>query len=86
MSWDAGTARRADLQQRDSAYPLGFDLQQALQGEKSFEDALRIVEPVNADHDSHVGSEPMSLAQPCAALVRGGQPVRPESGHSIEIG
>src|SRR5207245_6021858 len=48
---DRRSRRRGDLNERESSDPARMDLQEARDGAEALFDALRVVEPVDADAD-----------------------------------
>ena len=65
---DAGARRRADLHEREAADPLRLELEQALDRAEALEDALGVVDPVDADADRDVVGDRVARADGGAAL------------------
>jgi len=59
---DDRPARRRDLNEGKLADPLGLQLEQSFDGEKSLDDALGVVQAVDTDPDQPIGSHRMTLA------------------------
>ena len=79
--------RRGDLDEREPADPVRLALEQALDGVEALEDALRVVEAVDADAEPVVARQVEAHAHALARLVdRDVRVASGAGGHSIEIG
>ena len=79
--------RRGDLDERELPDPLRLQLEQALDRAEALDDALGVVEAVDADAERVVRRQVVTLRARRAALRRPACAIRPAAGgHSIEIG
>ena len=78
--------RRRDLDEGELADPARLELEQALDRGEALEDALRVVEAVDADADAHVRRRPRRSRTRLRHSGTGGCTASASGGHSIEIG
>ena len=64
--------RRGDLDEGEAADPFRMQLQQRVDGAQPLDDALGVVEPLDADAEQHVVAQGRALAHRGAALRRRG--------------
>ena len=73
-------AGRGELDEREDALVLGMRFEQPLDRQQALLDALRVVEPIDADADPRVGAQPELGEELLAALRRRRRGLRPAVG------